>query len=305
MLWDWDRVSICYARSTMSYLLFLDESGHDHRTMPYEVRGGIALHARKLWPFVRRVQDAEQLAFGAALHTFGTEIKGSKLLDRKRFKLAAQLPPLDDATRRAAACAFLEKGRTGQAPTRTEFAAYGQASIKLAQLLFEALRDCDAAVLACAIPRGTTTAEVGTEGHLRKDHVFLFERFFYLLERENEPGLLVMDRSDDSADRRFVHRIERYFTRTSTGRYRTARIVPSPFFVASDMSYPVQVADVAVYCINWGFRLPTLGMDAPVREEIAAEFGPWLRRLQFEGDGHRDGHVFRSYGIVYVPTLGP
>jgi len=24
----------------MSFLLFVDESGHDHRTMPYEVRGG-------------------------------------------------------------------------------------------------------------------------------------------------------------------------------------------------------------------------------------------------------------------------
>ncbi len=28
----------------MSWLLFLDESGHDHRQLPYEVRGGIALH---------------------------------------------------------------------------------------------------------------------------------------------------------------------------------------------------------------------------------------------------------------------
>ena len=37
----------------MSYLLFIDESGHDHRHAPYEVRGGIALHSRKLWPFIR------------------------------------------------------------------------------------------------------------------------------------------------------------------------------------------------------------------------------------------------------------
>ena len=27
----------------MAWLLFLDESGHDHKQMPYEVRGGIAL----------------------------------------------------------------------------------------------------------------------------------------------------------------------------------------------------------------------------------------------------------------------
>lgn len=33
---------------SMSWFLFLDESGHDHKTMPYEVRGGIALHAGAL-----------------------------------------------------------------------------------------------------------------------------------------------------------------------------------------------------------------------------------------------------------------
>ena len=27
----------------MAWLLFLDESGHDHKQMPYEVRGGVAL----------------------------------------------------------------------------------------------------------------------------------------------------------------------------------------------------------------------------------------------------------------------
>jgi hypothetical protein len=29
---------------TMSWLLFLDESGHDHKNTPYEVRGGFAIH---------------------------------------------------------------------------------------------------------------------------------------------------------------------------------------------------------------------------------------------------------------------
>ncbi len=27
----------------MAWLLFLDESGHDHKQMPYEVRGGVAI----------------------------------------------------------------------------------------------------------------------------------------------------------------------------------------------------------------------------------------------------------------------
>ena len=30
----------------MSWLLFIDESGHDHRTMPLEVRGGVGYPRR-------------------------------------------------------------------------------------------------------------------------------------------------------------------------------------------------------------------------------------------------------------------
>lgn len=37
----------------MSYLLFLDESGHDHKVAPYEVTGGVAIHVSKLWPLSR------------------------------------------------------------------------------------------------------------------------------------------------------------------------------------------------------------------------------------------------------------
>ena len=66
----------------MSYLWFMDESGHDHRSMPYEVRGGVALHASRVWPFVQKMRALEQEAFGGSLHKFATEIKGSKLLDK-------------------------------------------------------------------------------------------------------------------------------------------------------------------------------------------------------------------------------
>ena len=42
------------------------------------------------------------------------------------------------------------------------------------------------------------------------------------------------------------------------------------------------------------------------RPEIADEFGPWLRQLQFRGEGYRDGAVFESFGICYVPNpYGP
>lgn len=78
----------------MAWLLFLDESGHDHKQMPYEVRGGIALQDEQLWPFTRAVQQLEQVAFGCSLNQFQKELKGSTLVDKKRFKFANQTGPM-------------------------------------------------------------------------------------------------------------------------------------------------------------------------------------------------------------------
>jgi hypothetical protein len=287
----------------MSWLLFLDESGHDHKTCPYEVRGGIALHAGKLWPFVQQLQQAELAAFGARLHEYRKEVKSAKLLDKDRFKWAGQSDWMPDQARGKHCRGFLTKGLEKRPPAREEFTAYGQACIEMARSVFQALRTFDARLFASAIP--VTAQKPPTfeaEEYLRKDHVFLLERYFYFLEAQREHGLLVFDEVEKVADRRFVRQMERYFSKTQTGRYRTAWIVPVPMFVASDLSMPVQAADLAIYCINWGFRLPGMGMDLAVREEIAKEFGPWLSQLQYRGQGYRDGRIFDSYGVNFVPN---
>jgi hypothetical protein len=98
----------------MSYLLFMDESGHDHGVVPYEVRGGIALHDSDLWQFVRSIQAAELANFGGYLHQFGSEIKGMKLLKNRVFKWANQGTPLEAEERRRLALAFLNKGAAQQ-----------------------------------------------------------------------------------------------------------------------------------------------------------------------------------------------
>lgn len=284
----------------MSFLLFIDESGHDHKSMPYEVHGGFALHAKKLWPFVRALTTLEQAAFGDFLHRFQKEIKGCKLLDKDRFEFAAQAPVMEDAVRRKHSLGFLHKGLRKLPPTRNEFTAYGQACLTMVRGIFDLLEEHDARIFAAIIPCGLMApAELPPEELLRKDLVFLLERYFYMLEYRNETGLLVLDETEKMQDRRFVRRLEWYFKETATGRYRSARIVPSPFFVASDMAYPVQVADVLIYGINRGLRLP--GMSEPVRPEIATEFAPLLDRLQWRGDGYRDGVAFKTQGIVYVP----
>jgi len=248
------------------------------------------------------LQRCEAFFFGrlqAAAKRHKSEIKGSKLLDVKRMKWARQADWMPDEERRKHACNFLAKGLEKKAPIRQEFTAYGQACLALSRSVFQALRDHDAALFASAIPATTVKpASFGASEYLRKDHVFLLERFFYSLEAKQAHGILVFDQG---SDRRFVRQLERYFTKTQTGIYRTAWIVPVPLFVSSDMSYLVQAADLCIYALNWGFRLPSQGMDAATRQDVADEFGPWLNQLQYRGQGSRDGHVFSRFGIVYVP----
>ncbi len=229
----------------MSWLLFMDESGHDHRHMPYEVRGGIAIHARQLWSFVRKWQYLESVVFGANLAQYQKELKGAKLLDRDRFRWASQNAPISDESRRKHCRIFLTEGLEKQSPSREEFTAYGQACLKMANEVFQLLHDHEAVLFAAAIPQNN-------------------------------------------------------FQKTQTGRERRDWIVPTPFFVASEMTIPLQAADLCIYCVNWGFRLPNVGMNAETRSEIE-EFAPWLRRLQFIGRGYRESQRLDTFGIVHVP----
>jgi hypothetical protein len=285
----------------MSWLLFLDESGHDHKHCPYEVRGGVALHASKLWPFVQRVKQAELEAFGARLHDYKKELKGSKLLDKDRFKWAAQDSELSPDVRQRNSRGFLTKGLEKKPPTKAEFTAYGQASLLMARLVFDALKAMDARVFASVIPASVIKpAAYVAQDFLRKDHVFLLERYFYFLEKQNQHGLLVMDEVEKVSDRRFVRQMDKYFSQTATGRHRTSRIVPVPMFVASDMSLPVQAADLVIYCINWGYRNETIGLLEPTREDVASGFALRIDELQHRGQAYRDGRVFNQWGICYV-----
>lgn len=85
----------------------MDESGHDHTNMPFEVRGGVAIHAKEVWPFVQRMQEAEKEAYGVNLAEHGSEIKGSKLLKRDRYKWAAQMSDLSQNERWAGVRRFI------------------------------------------------------------------------------------------------------------------------------------------------------------------------------------------------------
>lgn len=75
--------------------------------------------------------------------------------------------------------------------------------------------------------------------------------------------------------------------------------MPVPFFVESDMAYGVQVADLCIYCLNWGYRFRA-DMTEPSRKEIEP-FVWLLKKLVWHGQGHREGMAFPTHGVVYVP----
>ena len=192
----------------MSWLLFMDESGHDHRNMPLEVRGGIALHSSRIWDFTKEFQDCERKAFGFLLAEKGKELKGSKLLEVKHFKNAGQEEDLDDNARQKGVARFISKSQQKVAPSKREFTAYGQANLLLADMTFRLLQKHEAVLFASAIPKRIKPPHNFQFDHfLRKDHVFLQQRFYWFLEAKQENGLFVMDQTEKQLDRRYLRRL--------------------------------------------------------------------------------------------------
>src|SRR3972149_6089174 len=94
----------------MAYLLFVDESGQNHRESPYEVLAGVALLDRDLWNLIQAIQDAELKQFGMRYSEGQRELKAKKILKRKVFRQAAEMSPMPPEERRTLAKRCLESG---------------------------------------------------------------------------------------------------------------------------------------------------------------------------------------------------
>ncbi|GIW27394.1 MAG: DUF3800 domain-containing protein [Meiothermus ruber] len=291
-------------------LLFLDESGTDHKEAPYEVLAGIAVSERKAWSLIEAIREAQLETFGVELVEVLKEFKGSQLLHRKKFRLASQLPDMDSTSRRELALSLLEKGKrsreTGRPEqiSRAELTAYAQASLHYAMTLLDLCADYKVRVFASIIE---PSAPLPSEPVLRKDFAYLFERFYYSLgdAAPAEHGLLVFDELDITQSRRINTQMQRYFRDTRKGQQRAKRILPEPFFVHSDLTTLVQVADLVAYCLNWGWRL-TGKMNHPTRPELEP-YGQKAANLQYKGKPRKakDGRCYPVYGICYLDDLRP
>ena len=248
----------------MAYLLFLDECGHDQRVSPCEVLAGVCVEDRDLWNLIDAIADAEDRHFGLRYSRIKDEIKGKKLLKRKAFRHASQQPPVDEARRRDLARQAIESGAT---VTRDQITALGQSKLAFVRDVFDicARFHCHAfaSIVARDAPRPLNAV-------LRKDYAFLFERFFYFLEDRGPTvqGVVVFDELEKTASKILLGQMEEYFLQTARGRQRSRQVIPQPFFVHSDLTTLVQVADLIAYVTAWAFRIPGT-LDAPAREELA------------------------------------
>lgn len=69
------------------------------------------------------------------------------------------------------------------------------------------------------------------------------------------------------------------------------------------MALPVQVADVVIYALNWGYRYPTNMKAAPTRPEIESRFSAQIQKLNWKGQGFDGFRTYKTFGIFCVPDL--
>ena len=278
----------------MSWAIFIDESGQDQRQSPYEVLAGIAIEDHKLWPLIRALSYAQKEIFGLRLfESYGREAKAQKLLKNKVFKHAKQLSPFPPDKRTELAREILQNGTR---PSCERLTALAQAKLDYVSRALDLPGNFGAKAFASIVPQGAFRPEVNM---LRKDYVYLFERFFYFLNSQPEDpmGYVVFDELDKSASHILLNQVSEYFVKTQKGRRRSHLIIPEPFFVHSDLTTMVQIADLIAYLLSWGIRLK--GMTAPRRTELS-HLSQKVMRLQFT-QRTPGGHT--NYGFKMIGNL--
>lgn len=287
-------------------LLFIDESGQDHQDMPCEVLAGIAVAEENLWNLIKAIRSAEKDHFGDYLRNLRvTEIKARKLLKRKCFKLANQKIDIPEQELPALANSFLLKGLSSHKSkkvyspmTAKEITGYYRSVLNFVDKVIDIAAGFEVKVFASVIDKNFAT--IG-EDILNKDFVYLFERYFYFLKTlpEHGRGLVVFDELEKSKAQKLIQQMASYFLGTNTGKFRSSKIIPEPFFVHSELTTGVFLADLTAYIIGWGWRLNK--MSQPTRPELES-FAIKLHDMQFIGEKPKDdgNGTWILYGIKYI-----
>jgi hypothetical protein len=289
-------------------LFFIDESGTDEKVAPYVVRGGIAISEGNVWKLEQAVKSLERELFGTELSDVGLEIKGSRLLKRKTFRHAAQGPPIEPERRRVLACEFLKKGfmeKNGGIPPphiKEEYTAYGQAALIFVEKLLGIAAIHGVKTFGSIVLRNCP--QLCLQSFLRRDYMYLFERFYYYLETfsNTQHGILICDELEVQDSQMLINQIANYFLKSGEGQIRSNLIVPVPFFVRSHLTIAIQLADLVCYIANWSVRFHP--MTEPIREELR-QFGEKVIEMQFKARRleKNSGETWTKYGYCYITDL--
>ncbi len=278
-------------------LYFVDESGIDLKEAPCLVLAGVAIEEADVWPLTQAFWrlSAEILRFPAEM---SYEIKGSKLLKKRVFHHASLVDPLPGEQRDAAIDQLLKKNSEGQAVGREELAALAQAKLLFVERALGLAADFGMTVFASIVPRDAPQQRDRT--FLRKDFAYLFQRIHcHVCDQDDDVhGVLIFDEQDPALSQRLMDQIHKYFRETDRGQQRAERMIPMPFFVHSDLTPAIQIADLVAYIVNWGLRLDR--MPEPARTELKP-FADRVFQLRYSGRevplkrriGKRGKHISR------------
>lgn len=260
----------------MAHLLFVDESGNDHQESPYETLAGICIKDASLWNLIQEIKKIQTTLFGEHYRNNRIELKAKKKLKRKTYKLAQQLPKIDEGDLPLIAQECL---RNQENSTKIQLTALHQAKILYAERTINACLNSGAKLFASIVDYRSAPPQLNLEitpnEKLLKSYNYLFERFYYFLEDNGteEIGIVIFDELEKSKSHILLDQMTEYFTKTRKGYERSSQIIPEPFFVHSDLTVGVQLADLAAYILNWGFEL------SEITEQRRSELKPLVKML--------------------------
>jgi hypothetical protein len=281
----------------MAYFLFVDESGYDSGPSPYGALGGVAIADRDVWNLIKAMQDSEVLHFGTRYTAGHGELKAKKLISRQVFRQAGFAGPILEPECSELARQCLEHGAGA---SRRAIAALAQAKLRYVADVLEICARFRVRAFASVVDKGSPAP---APDHLRKDYAYLFERFFYFLEDSGPDafGVAVFDELEKVQSHLLVNQMDSYFKRTVRGRQRAGRILPEPFFVHSELTTGVQIADLVAYIVSWGWRLPA--MDKPVRSELAG-YVSQVSQLRYRAVREVEGNPqFSIWSFAFITDL--
>jgi len=286
-------------------LFFIDESGYEDTNTPYQVLAAVSISEDRVGDFVLDYNDLKREILrwtDTKIHDPNTEIHANAFLQKRNFRWANKTDFLTEPERTD----LLKQLNTDvgkRKATDAEKAAKGQSIIEFMRKTIDLVESYDCYTFASVI-NNDAPDQIG-EDYLRKDYSYLFERFAELIRCEcdkYERGLIIHDSEDKKLAGKLIKQMTEYFSATGKGRERTKYLCPFPFFAESHLTPFVEIADLAAYCINWGYR------SGPINERTRTEleeFGQGFGKLQFSVNALRRGATRTIRGIHYIDDLRP